>query len=328
MPHPPHANMTHACNMGDCDAPLLKYTKVIPSEPGYQWDDAGGYCGSWASQRALLAKGAWVSEQQVRDHTSPCGGHDNEILSCNIEEAYKNLHIDYNAFDYKNTPVPQSKAYNAWLKKQLAAGYPVVWMILWSLQSYPIYDLTPPAGMYGHVEPVIGISSDHPLDDETVYENDRVLHYDDAGLRTISRTFDSLPARRWDGPGHPVLCQGWYSYCIGYPYGFGWAIKGFTDAKEDVAMAASLSISPSRSEPDTRAGQKPAPITGTLTATGLTSGAKYDIYRWDSAATAFTYTDAYKKTSFTAAEATYQYADPDTFMSNSATYYRVLPAQQ
>eukprot|EP01063_Lacrimia_lanifica_P034686 TRINITY_DN6473_c0_g1_i1.p1 TRINITY_DN6473_c0_g1~~TRINITY_DN6473_c0_g1_i1.p1 ORF type:complete len:327 (+),score=45.49 TRINITY_DN6473_c0_g1_i1:219-1199(+) len=243
-------------------------------------------------------------------------------------QAYKNLHIDYNAFDYKNTPVPQSKAYNAWLKKQLAAGYPVVWMILWSLQSYPIYDLTPPAGMYGHVEPVIGISSDHPLDDETVYENDRVLHYDDAGLRTISRTFDSLPARRWDGPGHPVLCQGWYSYCIGYPYGFGWAIKGFTDAKEDVAMAASLSISPSRSEPDTRAGQKPAPITGTLTATGLTSGAKYDIYRWDSAATAFTYTDAYKKTSFTAAEATYQYADPDTFMSNSATYYRVLPAQQ
>ena len=28
-------------------------------------------------------------------------------------------------------------------------------------------DLKPPAGMYGHVEPVIGIQSNHPLNDTT-----------------------------------------------------------------------------------------------------------------------------------------------------------------
>ena len=37
------------------------------------------------------------------------------------------------------------------------AGDTVAWMIMWSGQDYPIYKLTPPAGMYGHVEPVIGI---------------------------------------------------------------------------------------------------------------------------------------------------------------------------
>jgi hypothetical protein len=40
-------------------------------------------------------------------------------------------------------------------------------MIMWSGQQYPIYDLKPPAGMYGHVEPVIGIQSNHPLNDTT-----------------------------------------------------------------------------------------------------------------------------------------------------------------
>ena len=127
--------------------PDLKYERIIASQPGFQWDDAGGYCGSWAVQRATLAKGAWISQQQVRDATSAGGGHDNEILSTNIDEALQSLKIDYEGFDYINTPLPQQDAYFAWLKKQLVAGYAVAWMILWSGQSYPIYNLKPPAGM-------------------------------------------------------------------------------------------------------------------------------------------------------------------------------------
>ena len=86
----------------------------------------------------MLAKGAWVSQQQVRDHTEPCkphgGEHDNEILSCNIEEAWNNLKVDYEGFDYLNTPIPQTAAYAKWLKAQLVQGYAVAWMILWSGQ--------------------------------------------------------------------------------------------------------------------------------------------------------------------------------------------------
>merc|ERR550537_1288598 len=84
-------NESALCQNGACEKPEMKYEKIMPSQPGYQWDDAGGYCGSWASQRAVLAKGAWISQQQFRDHTSDCGGHDNEILSCNIDEAWTNL---------------------------------------------------------------------------------------------------------------------------------------------------------------------------------------------------------------------------------------------
>ena len=80
--------------------------------------------------------------------------------------------------------MPQSAAYNTWLKKHIAQGRVVAWMILWSGQSYPIYNFTAPMGMYGHVEPVVGMQSNHPLTDETVYDDDVVLHYTDGGTET------------------------------------------------------------------------------------------------------------------------------------------------
>ena len=272
-----------------CEKREAKYERIIPSQPGYQWDDAGGYCGSWASQRAVLAKGAWISQQQFRDHTSDCGGHDEEILSCNIEEAWTNLKLDFEGFDYKNTPLPQTDAYFSWLKKQLVQGYAVAWMIMWSGQSYPIYGLKAPAGMYGHVEPVIGIQSSHPLTDPTVYDDDYVMHYNDGGTNTVTRRIKSLPCT-WEGEGHAARC-GFYSYGIGNPYGFGWAMKGFVDGNNASAVEASLQVDPWRSEPDTRSGEKPTALQGTLTVTGLSSKASYSIYRWDSVDEAFTYTD-------------------------------------
>jgi hypothetical protein len=303
----------------------MKYERVSSVQPGYQWMDAGGYCGSWASQRAILAKGAWISQQQVRDHTSPCGGHDNEILSCNIEEALKNLKIEFEGFDYKNTPIPQTNAYSKWLKKQLVSGHAVAWMIMWSGQTYPIYNLTPPAGMYGHVEPVIGVMSNHPLNDTTVYDDDTVLHFSDDGILTVHRKLSTI-AGTWAGPGHPARC-GLYRYCIGNPYGFGWAVKGFSpDDRKATAAPASLQIQPWKSEPDIRRGEKPEALQGTLTATELVVGGTYDVYRWDTVKEAFTYDDKYKQTSFKATSDTHVYIDEKSFQSDGTTYYRVLRA--
>jgi len=324
-------NESAICKGGHCEKKTLKYERVMDVQPGFQWMDAGGYCGSWATQRATLAKGAWISQQQVRAHTSPCGGHDNEILSCNIEEALKNLKIDYDGFDYKNTPLPQIKAYSKWLKAHLAAGNAVAWMIMWSGQTYPIYNLTPPAGMYGHVEPVIGIQSNHPLNDTELYDDDAVLHYTDAGIKTVRRVISTLPGK-WAGPGHKAECGSLlhpYAYCIGNPYGFGWAVKGFTpDEKQALAMPAFLHIDPWMFEPDTRAGKKPEALKGTLTVTELAVGSAYAIYRWDTVAEAFTdYSDQYKKTSFTATSSMFVYIDDKAFQSDGTTYYRAVKAK-
>ena len=206
MPH--WVNESIICANGLCDKKPMKYERISDIQPGIQWMDAGGYCGSWASQRAFLSIGAWVSQQQVRDHTHACGGHDEEILSCNIAEAWRNLKIDFDAFDYKGTPLPQTKAYFKWLKAHLAAGRVVAWMLMWNGQRYPIYGLQPPEGMYGHVEPVVGIQSNHPLNETTVYDDDVVVHYTDGGTNTVHRIVSSLPCQ-WAGPGQRANC-GWH----------------------------------------------------------------------------------------------------------------------
>lgn len=98
-------------------------------------------CGSMSIQTALLAKGAYVSQQQVRDHTVPGGGNDNEILETNIDLAFANLKILADGFDYKNQPVPQFDAYMTFIKQNLAAGHPIVWMILLYNGHFPVYVL-------------------------------------------------------------------------------------------------------------------------------------------------------------------------------------------
>ena len=53
----------------------------------------------------------------------------------------------------------------------------------------------------------------------------------------------------------------------------------------------------------------------------------YDIYRWDSVGSAFTYRTDYKVASFTASGETYVYEDAKSFPSDGTTYYRVLKAE-
>jgi len=314
------------CNWKECQKPERKYELISKSQPGIQWRDHGGYCGSWSIQRAILAKGAWISQQQVRDHASPAPGapkdHANEILSPNIDEALRNLKIRGNGFDYQNAQFPQQHEYFKWLKKQLVAGRTVVWMIMWDGEALPAYNLKLPAGLHGHVEPVIGIQSNRPLSDETVYDDDVAVHYDDVSTTTLYTTFGSLPGN-WSGEGDSRAHCSQSRYCIG-PYSYGWALHGFLDQREGWPL--SLSINPWLKEPESREGGKPVNITGTLTATGLTQGSTYEIYRWGTTEEAFTYSGRYKIITFTATDDTFVYRDPRTFSSDSATYYRCVKA--
>jgi len=310
-------------NMNDYGSkPDMKYELIMKSQPGQQFNDHGGYCGSWSIGRTMLTKGAYISEQMVRDHTSPSPGapasHDNEILSPNIDEALTNLKIKAEHFDYRTMPLPQQPAYFKWLKKQLTSGNPVVWMIMWSGSRYPAYNMKVPEGVHGHIEPVIGFLSNHPLTDDVVYDDDVVAHFDDNGYDTIYKPISELSGT-WSARSYSDCDHG--SYCIG-PYSYGWAMQGFLDEQE--GMPLTLSITPWKSEPNTRAGAAPIDIKGTVTATGLTAGSQYYIYRWDTVAEAFTYDDKYKMTTFTASSDSYVMEDPQPFSSHSTTYYRCV----
>lgn len=317
-------NALFPCTAKECTKPKKMYERISNAQPGVQWGDAGGYCGSWSIQRATMAKGAWISQQQVRNHTVAGGGHDEEILETNIDLALKNLKIKAEAFDYKSTPTPQVNSYRKWIKKQLVDGNTLVWMIMLTGGHYPVYSGLP-YGLYSHVEPVVGIMSDHPLTDEEVYDDDVVVHYTDADTHSYYRTMASLPGDYFffarcpgnDYVGYP---------CINKERGFGWAIQGFLD--ERTGFPLSLTIDKWQSEPDIRSGEKATDLTGTVTVTGLTAGSKYGIFRWDSVASAFDYSRPHSVYHFTASKSTEVYTDPATFSSDGTTYYRCVEASE
>eukprot|EP00931_Biecheleriopsis_adriatica_P006721 TRINITY_DN108085_c0_g1_i1.p1 TRINITY_DN108085_c0_g1~~TRINITY_DN108085_c0_g1_i1.p1 ORF type:complete len:384 (+),score=50.81 TRINITY_DN108085_c0_g1_i1:61-1152(+) len=320
------------CNSTLCEQPARAYTKMLPMQPGVQWMQHGGYCGAWSVQRAVLAKGAYISQQQVRDHAKFGGGHDEEILNTNIDGALERLKIKAEDFNFNALPTPQSDAYLRFMKKHLVADNPVIWMVMFGGDSYPDPGYTmdnQTNGVYGHIEPVVGIMSDNPLTDEAVHDDDIFAYFDDASKQTFYATASKVAGTC--NFGDHKTCRAscptglfGMGQCVWKQRGYIYAIQDFAD--EHDAVPASLSISPFASEPYTRGGEQPIEITATLTAVGLKTGSKYDIYRWDSAEDAFVYNDANKIETFTASEETHIFEDPTKLLSNSATYYRVVPA--
>lgn len=315
-------NSMWPCFAKECKKPTKKYEHILPGQPGVQWMDHGGYCGSWSVQRTAMVKGAWISQAQVRAHAKPGGGNDNEILATNIDDALKSLKLKAEGFDYKHLPTPQADAYRKWIKAKIVAGHGVVWMIMQPGERYPVYPTLPKnSSQYGHIEPVMGILSDHALNDTALYDDDYVVHFTDADVHPYYRSMQSLP----DNTQYTGNCRS--SHYTGYPciydqLGFGWAIEGFLDTA--AALPLSLTVQPAKSEPNTRTGSKPEALSGTVTTTGLTAGTKYAIYRWDSVQAAFDYSKPHSVHRFTATSETEVYTDAESFSSDSATYYRCI----
>lgn len=256
-------DMNNVCNASVCFPPSRKYKKMLPLQPGIQWDAHGGYCGAWSFQRTVLAKGAYISQQQVRDHAKFGGGHDEEILNTNIDGAFQKLHIKHDNFQFNVLPVPQADAYLKFMKKNLIAGNPIIWMVMFSGGSSPDDGYTmdnDTNGVYDHIEPVAGIMSDYPLTDETVHDTDVFAYFDDASKATNYVVQSKVPGECSFGDSNQKHCQhrcktGFMGQCVWDQHGYIYAILDLED--EHDAVPVSLSISPFASEPYTRGGEKP-----------------------------------------------------------------------
>ena len=96
---------------------------------------------------------------QVRDHTT--GKTQHEIATLNIDLAWENLKLKYEAFDFRNEPVPQLDAIRTFVKKQLAAGHVVVMMIQKVGNHFPIARrFTLQEGSFSHIVPFVCLMSD------------------------------------------------------------------------------------------------------------------------------------------------------------------------
>jgi hypothetical protein len=209
------------------------------------------------------------------------------------------------------------------MKQQLVAGNALVQMIMLPGHNYPVYPGLP-YGTYSHIEPIVGILSDHPLTDEDFYDDDYIVHYNNAGTSPLYRSMSSLPGKIQLGVS---CCPGGGDFpdsqmCLHPENVFSWAIQGFQDSKE--GLPVSLAVDQWQEEPDTRAGKSPTQLTGTITIEELEAGKAYALYRWDSVESAFDYSQPASVYRFSATNATEVYTDPKTFSSDGTIYYRCV----
>jgi hypothetical protein len=208
-------------------------------KPGNQWNINGGFCGAWSTQQGALSVGAWISQDFVRKANGDQTGIDHnmhgdtklgyEVMPSNVAYTANALKLDAVEWDYMQ-PAPQASKFKvgkiafrslklnshkhlnpvpthhqAWLKSHLVKGRAIVWFPLCKGDPHSAYPgSVPNGGQCDHVEPMLGIWSNHPLDDATVYDDDVILHFSDQDTEPYYR-----PMSRYCT--HTVLIL--YSYC-------------------------------------------------------------------------------------------------------------------
>jgi len=270
------------------------------------------------------------------------GSHGNstvgyEVGTMNIGPALDNLKIRHELFDYYHTPKPQSQSYLKWIKKNIAAGQPIVTFVMCKGDSHTGDGNAAP---FDHIEPAWGLYSNHPLSDPEIYEDDYVLHgsdYSPDGDKNLGyfRKFNSLvDTVKMDG--NCKNAQAPHGLNEAYPCyndqtNWGAAIKGLVDPK-NVTLPLSLFVD-NWKEPNVRTGEKPIEMTATILVKDLTPGKKYVVYMYESA-------EAYPSNSlfheaphkfkypFTAQKDTFKFTAPDKIMSNEMAYYICVPAKE
>ena len=327
------------CAPGICVEPPSKFKEVLPIQPRKQWNIAGGFCGSLSMQVLMMGHGAWVSEDLIRKANigAPCHGHKSPGDGCevgpeNYGQTAEGLRLHYDRWDYTQ-PVPQAKAFKAWIKAHLAKREPVMWAPM-EKGEYPHQPYgpasTPGHGAFDHHEPMIGIGSYHSLSDPTVYDDDWLLHFSAQDLMPYYRNFSSLEDDlhmngncKDAGTGYPDR----EAYpCFYEKVAYGLATKGFIT---DVPTLPVVIDVDRREEPNVRTGAAPAQLHAKVTVFGLKADAAYVLYRYTgfNAFPAKEFERGYEhKVEFTPKAGTWVYEDPNAFLSNNATYYIAVPS--
>lgn len=320
---------------GTCTQPATKYTTVLDLQPRQQWNINGGFCGAVSIQSAALGVGAWISQDLVRKANTHGEGHGTpdlgyEILPSNVAETVKNLKLDGEEWDYTQ-PKPQAAAFKSFIKRNLVKSHPIVWFPLCKGDSHDPYTAdTPNGGAYDHVEAMWGIGSNHPLDDETVYDDDWILHGSNQDLEPYYRHMSTLEddlsmegncKEAGSGFGKNEMYPCFYDKVT-----YGLAVRGLQKTGNlPVVLNVDRQDEPDVRQPFSRAAQ----LRGTVTVSGLAVGQSYVLYRYDSTGSlpSGSAVEGFEhKIPFTADGESWTFKDPNTFSSHSATYYVAVSA--
>ncbi len=328
------------------------YSMSLAIPPRQQWQVNYGYCGEVSFISAGLYYGQYVSQYTARAAATP--GVDQSrsdsqlLLTTNDLTAATNMHL--NAVEWNGGNPATTNEFLAWVKGYVVAGYPVIIGIY-------VNQLAPGtlAGFseYDHIVPVNGIASNHPLVpglNQTYYADDVLQFSDNSGYYHAD----------YPDPGNdPTLADFLFQYDFGTfqrtridanadlapPYSLpshvgsstenaGVAITGVIDVDNET-VPVRLATDRNDESPAITDGSNlrppSEPLTLTATVFGLTAGASYKVYEYDSLAAipnaAFNaHASAASRTfTFTASDSTYVLPAMG-ILSNQVAAFRAVPA--
>jgi hypothetical protein len=281
-------------------APDLAPSGPLDIPPRDQWTNGDGYCGETSIQSIGLFYGAWISQQLLR---TLAGGE--LLLGSNETKALDALHFHYSLFANQSAQ-PQLQSFLAWLESNLTNGVPCVFAAyVTDGNDDPDYD---------HIMPAVGWAP-----------NDVLVFNDNFGDRLMR------PASTLSGTRQSCSYDTAHGGCIPAGTDYGVAITGLADDAH-ATLPVSISVGQS-SEPNVSTGASPSAMNAMVTVAGLQPGQSYALLRYDdytkvptAATAAQMLTSPYSsRQDFTATASSWSWADPKTFPSNGATYYRCVP---
>lgn len=259
--------------------------------PRLQWTANFGYCGEVALISAGLYYGQYVSQYDARSIASKNIDQSKEgsQLLIGVNDSYAATQMHLNAVEWKSVTTSTANNFLAWVKENVASGYPVIIGIYENHHSFDgSNDENAGDAEYDHIVPVIGVSSKHPLTKPSAYYDDDVITFSDNGLWSPTGQptylyhypFGSFQASRKEAnsKSHPV-----YSLARrGSNYGV--AISGIID-HDGNALPVRLATDLNYEKPIMQEGSniRPAPedLTLTITVSGLKPGMSYNLYRYN-----------------------------------------------
>lgn len=275
---------------------------MLNIKPRIQWPNNDGYCGENSIQACGLYYGNYISEGLCR---TVAGGE--LLLYVNDTTALEAFSFTYKEWN-PNANTPQYTTYLNWVKQYLYNKQPVIIAVYVSGMTDPDYD---------HIIPAIG------------FKATSVNTYSATDSLTYNSNFDTVPFTRVFSTLYATRAQAgnsaFFPYYIPKDVDYAVAVTGNKDPNH-LTKPVHIDLD-SNDEPNVSLGANPCVLKATITADSLTPGQSYALLRYNNYQTvpslSFSPAGASSVVYFTATATTKILAD--TFMSNTAVFYRCVP---
>jgi hypothetical protein len=318
---------------GDISRLTQKNQTLLELPPQFQWKTNYGYCAETALKSAALYFGQYISQYDIRALASPGKRQSDKssqvLLGVNEDFVANALHLKIDSWKGSG-----SKPFLSWIKKNTLLQYPVSMGVFENMSHFEgDEDLE-----YDHIVSVLGFGSEYPLSDFQYHDSDE-LYFSDNGLLgddTASNSPYFLNVRFSDIQKSRVTANlpsaPFYSIAQSQK-NYGFAVIGVVD-RDNETLPVRLTTSHNFEFPEiknkTTQRPKPAPLTLSITVSGLKPGVEYNLYRYSRVEQVpqgsfnANAKNADKKWFISHTSGT-TFTTSETLMSNEMAFYRAVP---